>query len=188
MVGRIIKVKIPLIFNGIFILLNNKNNIYNLILNLKKTYCIYISRKEKNMKFSKLSKEEAYNKIYECEPVINFVKTDDLFKKLVILSAWHHSRNIYTFNEELNKMEELLGKYIFKGKKFGNIEFFKTTAIWAFSYKNKNNVFFLYLSDEGLSLEISKDIIPDINEVYDELIDILVDKSNLYKFLIYTNF
>lgn len=128
---------------------------------------------------TQLTKNEALEKVFDCEPVINLIRNDDLFKKGMILTGWHHSHKLYKFSDELKKLIELLGKPVSKGLSFGDISFFEKTAIWPFAYKKEGAIFVVYLSKEGLSLEINKEAVKVIDEIYNILINTIVNKDNM---------
>lgn len=122
----------------------------------------------------------------ECQPIRNYwnnePRSNELLKKQLILGTWHYTHQLFDFNKELNKLEELLESTNLKGKEINSISFFNKTAIWGYYGLNKNQICILYASEEGLHIEISYEMYENIEDFYDFLIDKLVIKENLPEF------
>lgn len=127
----------------------------------------------------KLTKEEALVKVFECEPIMNFIRNDDIFKKEIILTGWHYSHNLYKFADEISKLTELLGEPVSKGTSFGKTSFFRKTIIWPFSYKEDGAIFVVYLSKEGLFLEVNDKALKNIEDIFNVLISTIVNEKNM---------
>lgn len=130
--------------------------------------------------FKKMSKKETLEILTECLPGIMFCN-DGLLPRYMMLGAWHYTQGVNGFDAEYEKLTELLGPCDFKGMEIPEqeIEFFTVQAVWGFYYGEKENAVVLYLSDEGLSLELADSAEPYLGEIYDCLICKIVDKEKL---------
>lgn len=108
--------------------------------------------------------------IYDAEPVENLHRNSDtydkMFQKIMELTSWHQHYKINRktpksrYQIERKILTKLLGKPSFTGKKLSDdTEFFITQSIWGCLY---DDLFFvIYLSEEGLSIEIDSETTKD---------------------------
>lgn len=124
-----------------------------------------------------LIRDNVLDRIDEAEPVMNFTTLDkkSLFSKVMFLTCWHNFYKLYKTKNEVEKLNTIIGKYSFKGKKFEDIDFFNKQYIWQFHIENNENALvFIYLSVDGLSIEMTKDCEFQALDILDELIQMIL--------------
>lgn len=127
-----------------------------------------------------LNRTNKLERLEDCMPVINYTRAENkqkLFELEMKLVGWHNHYNLYKIKEEVDKMEELLGKATFKGKELpdSEIEFYIKQNIWAYTMEEDEDCYIaLYLNEEGLSVEVSDECEPYLVEIMEELIQMII--------------
>lgn len=127
-----------------------------------------------------LKRTNNIDNILDAEPINNFtnIDKDAMLDKQMTLISWYRNYELHNVKEEVSKMTELIGKPNFTGTRLKLIQFLIKKYIWCFTLENvKNSLVVIYLSSEGLDIEVTKNCEPYLFEILDELIAKIIVKE-----------